>query len=82
MAPLLIRFLIFALIVFLIYWFVTRIVFQKPRVRCATCRHCGRLMSGGGVMCRFGDKEVFKNAIHIENCVSYEDDPRIPGPRP
>jgi hypothetical protein len=81
MAPLLIRFFIFALIVLLVYWLATRIFFPKRRVRCATCRHCARLMPDG-VMCRFGDKEVFKNAIHIENCLSFEDDPRIPGPRP
>jgi hypothetical protein len=81
MAPLLIRLAILGLAAFLIYWLVTRVLFPKPRLKCATCRHCGRTVSGG-VMCRFGEKEVFKNLIHIENCPSFEDDPRIPGPRP
>ena len=35
--------------------------------KCHNCRHCKTLFDDG-VLCRYGKREVFKNAVHIENC--------------
>jgi hypothetical protein len=35
--------------------------------KCRTCRHCRRL-DADGVMCGFGDKQVFKNPAQIAMC--------------
>ena len=43
---------------------------RDPRP-CATCRHRGKLFDDG-VLCRFDDREVFKNETHIRNCIDYE----------
>jgi hypothetical protein len=39
----------------------------KKRFKCHDCRHCRRLFDDG-VMCGYGDREVFKNARHIAMC--------------
>ena len=78
MIPLLIRLLIFAAVATLICWLISKMISRKPRFKCATCRHCAR-MDHDGVICRFGQKETFKNPTHITNCPDFEDDPRIRG---
>jgi hypothetical protein len=37
---------------------------------CATCANCGKLFDDG-VLCRFGNREVFKTEAHIANCMDY-----------
>jgi hypothetical protein len=37
------------------------------RFKCHDCRHCRRLFDDG-VMCGFGNREVFKNSRHIAMC--------------
>jgi len=37
------------------------------RFKCHDCRHCRRLFDDG-VMCGYGDREVFKNSRHIAMC--------------
>jgi hypothetical protein len=37
------------------------------RFKCHDCRHCRRLFDDG-VMCGYGNREVFKNARHIAMC--------------
>ena len=78
--PLLIRAFIFVAVLYLVYKLAYLLFAPKPRYKCATCRHCGK-MDRDGVMCRFGDRQVFKTPVHVENCMDYEDDPRIPGSR-
>lgn len=80
MVILLFRVLVLAAIVCGVVYFISVLLRPKPRFKCATCRHAGRI-SSDGVMCRYGSTEVFKNPVHIENCMDHEDDPRIPGPR-
>jgi len=47
----------------------------RGRYRCADCRH---LLTSydDGVSCGFGGKQVFKNPVHISNCMDHE--PRDP----
>ena len=76
----LIRLLVFGALIYVAYRLFVSLFPRRPRFKCATCRHCARL-DADGVMCRFGDKETFKNPIHIENCIDFVDDPRISGRR-
>lgn len=39
--------------------------------KCAGCIHRGRL-DEDGVLCRFGQRETFKNSVHIANCTDFE----------
>jgi len=39
--------------------------------KCSTCRHCKRVDADGSI-CRYGNKETFKNPVHIQNCNDYE----------
>lgn len=38
--------------------------------KCRTCEHAARLFHDG-VICRYGEKETFKNLVHIDNCPDY-----------
>ncbi len=77
MVPLVIWLLVMLTVVF----FMGRLsVKRSPATsafKCATCRNCGRI-DPDGVMCRFGNKETFKNLTHIKYCMDFEDDSRIP----
>jgi hypothetical protein len=80
MLPLLIRLILFAALVYSLYRLVVLLFPRRPEFKCATCRHCGH-MDNDGVICRYLNRETFKTPVHIQNCMDYEDDPRIPGPR-
>ena len=41
------------------------------RSKCATCLHCRKLFDDG-TLCGYGSREVFKNQVHVENCMDYE----------
>ena len=71
MNPFFVRVLVFVVAVGALVVLAMKLFPRGPRFKCATCRHCGRL-DRDGVMCRFGTKEVFKNAIHIENCMDHD----------
>ncbi|MEQ8762277.1 MAG: hypothetical protein RL885_00015 [Planctomycetota bacterium] len=43
----------------------------RRRLKCSTCRHCKKLFDDGAI-CQYGDKETFKNEVHIANCPDYE----------
>ena len=43
----------------------------KTRFKCATCIHCRRLDEDGSI-CGYGDRETYKNPVHIANCMDYE----------
>lgn len=70
MGALLIRILIVAGIGYLIYLILRPSRAPRSEFKCESCQHCGRLYDDG-VICRFEDKETFKNPIHIENCPDY-----------
>lgn len=40
------------------------------RHKCRDCAHCRGIVSDG-VICGFGNREVFKNEVHIANCVDH-----------
>ena len=40
-------------------------------LKCATCANC-RKMFHDGALCAFGNKETFKNIVHVENCRDYQ----------
>ncbi len=44
---------------------------RRPRLRCHDCVH---LLSAfdDGVSCGQGGRQVFKNPVHIANCMAYE----------
>ena len=44
---------------------------SQPDYKCRTCRHCRKLFHDGA-RCGYGDREVFKNSVHITNCRDYE----------
>lgn len=41
------------------------------RLKCHDCRHARKLFDDG-VMCGFGEREVFKNRRHIAMCPDWE----------
>ena len=45
--------------------------FGRPKLKCATCRSCGKLFEDGA-LCRFQGRETFKNETHIANCIDYQ----------
>lgn len=77
---LILRLLIFAALVVVI-WKATGLVLRhrrKPRcgLKCATCAHCD-LIDEDGVMCRYGDSVTLKTPAHVRNCLDYEADPKL-----
>ncbi len=67
---------LFALILLaVVVWVLVR--WLGPRVgagsgfKCKTCRHC-RKVYDDGVMCRYLDKQVFKNPAQINMCPDHE----------
>jgi len=78
------RLLAFLALVVILYRLLTGLLgggsrFSLPRLgrgggsgfKCRDCRHCGKLFVDG-VLCRYGDRETFKNPTHISNCMDYE----------
>ena len=39
--------------------------------KCKTCKH-RRKVFDDGTLCGFGNKETFKNTVHVQNCIDYE----------
>lgn len=66
----LIRLLVLALAIGFVAWLLLRF-FTGSRLKCATCRHCRKVMHDGSI-CRFGTRETFKTIVHIEYCGDYE----------
>ena len=63
--------IIVAIVIGLLY-FLTRAIRNLPaRSKCYTCRHCRKLFEDG-TLCGYGSREVFKNQVHVENCMDYE----------
>lgn len=56
-----------AFLVFIVWTAASRSRDPRP---CATCVNCGKLFDDG-VMCRFGDREVFKTDAHVKMCIDY-----------
>ena len=46
----------------------------RRRFKCHDCRHARRLFDDG-VMCGYGNREVFKNQRHIAMCPDWERKP-------
>jgi len=44
---------------------------RDPGFKCKTCRHAGKVFDDGA-LCRYGNRETFKNPTHIANCMDYE----------
>ena len=67
------RILMFAAIAYFAYVVVRFLVSgtRRSRFKCADCVHCGKLFDDG-VLCRFNDKETFKNETHIGNCIDHK----------
>ncbi len=66
----LIRILVVVLAIAFVVWLLLRF-FTGSRLKCATCRHCRKLMHDGSI-CGFGHREVFKTIVHIETCGDYQ----------
>ena len=66
----LIRVLVLVLAIGFVAWLLLRF-FTGSRLKCATCRHCRKLMRDGSI-CGYGSRETFKTIVHIENCWDYE----------
>ena len=67
---LLIRLIPLALLIALIVWGVRQMTGTK-RSKCQTCRHCRKAFDDG-TLCTFGNRETFKNTVHVQNCVDHE----------
>ncbi len=79
----LIRFAALAVLIVLVYRLVRSIAGPTGRslfpfgrgggsdFKCRDCRHCGKLFDDGA-LCRYGNRETFKNPTHISNCMDYE----------
>ena len=67
------RLVLLAATIFVVYRLVQRFALGgggRSGFKCRNCQHCKTLFDDG-VLCRYGSKEVFKNAVHIENCQDY-----------
>jgi hypothetical protein len=38
--------------------------------KCSGCRHAKRIFDDG-TLCTFGNRETFKNSVHVSNCVDH-----------
>lgn len=50
-------------------WWLIRAMAQ-PKSKCGSCRFC-RKEFDDGTLCGFGEKETFKNPVHVQNCTDY-----------
>ena len=73
----LLRLLIPALLLGALVWIVVRAFRGSGAAgagptgdKCASCRYC-RTVFHDGTLCSFGPREVFKNEVHVSNCVDY-----------
>ncbi len=44
---------------------------RDPGFKCKNCRHAAKVFDDGA-LCRYGNRETFKNPTHIANCIDYE----------
>ena len=67
------RIVLVVAIVFVVYRFLAGRGSGRSRsgFKCATCRHCKALFDDGA-LCRYGDRETYKNPVHISNCTDYQ----------
>ena len=68
---------LFLLVVFLVVvWWLIRRLFggKRPRRHRFRCHDCVHLLASfdDGVSCGQGGRQVFKNPVHINNCMEYE----------
>lgn len=70
---LLLRLLPLVLLIALIVWGIRQMTGSK-QAKCSTCRHC-RQAFDDGTLCTFGNRETFKNTVHVQNCVDHQ--PRL-----
>lgn len=68
----LVRLLVLAAIVAAVVWVLRKLVVRPGSdLRCASCRHCRKLFEDGS-LCGYGQRETFKNIVHIENCPDHQ----------